>query len=177
MFYRLEIKSVNSVRMSVVTEYGYEVTNRTAEPHPWPVAYTFKYGPGKVHDLRFNDEPVAYYTITDNKLSANRILGSATKARVYMKISENYKKADYELYTNSCPTSDLRVVVLDPTRSLEFSCENFSSGGQAPVQKKTAFGQEEVHLDDGLLPFQGIKLSWRARNGKKPAQRRPSRAR
>jgi hypothetical protein len=93
-------------------------------------------------------------------------------ASVEMKIEEIYKDLDYELYTSNCPSTDLRVAVFDETRSFKFLFENFSAGGQAPVQLESRFA-EEIHLKDGLLPFQGIKLSWRHVNGKPRGARKP----
>jgi predicted phosphodiesterase len=167
VFYRLNFEESNDGNVQIVTEYSYKVVNRTDQPQTWDISYTYKYGSGQVHDLRYNDSAIDDYVPTAAGISAKRVLEGGMKARVFMKVQEEYRKADYELYTGTCPSRDLRVAVKDPAKAFEFSFENFSAGGQAPVRTKTRFGQEEVFLNNGLLPFQGIKLSWRSMNGKR----------
>lgn len=148
------------------TQLSYDVTNRTDEEKEWRLEYKFDQARGVILDARFNSQ-----IFDPNQLDfrGGRGIGIGvpmqprTQGRALIRAEEFWPSEGFTLYTSYHPTTDLRLILLPskaPNTSFDFDLLYF--GHAWPIKKGESI---EVHLDRGLLPFQGIRLCWNKRKG------------
>jgi hypothetical protein len=161
--FEVQVTEVQNDEAEFITQLSYLVTNRTKERHDWRMEFLFKYreGGGRVLDVKYKDKPI-YMKMLDVQssrgVSIRRTMEAGETSSVYIKMQERFRIPDYELYTSYHPATDLRVIVRNPFDALEFNFEPFYFTSVSPDRYDD---RSEIYFDQGILPHQGLRLSWR----------------
>jgi 3',5'-cyclic AMP phosphodiesterase CpdA len=156
----VQIEEVGEDRITLCTVLSYQVTNRTEQTAEWRIKYDFTRADGEVLELKVNDKPLTRGHLTQVDIPY-RLLTNET-IRVYCKVREAYSVQDDEFYTSYNPASDLRVVLEGTADGLAFEMEKIADGDAVKFTVNGA--PSEVHISNGLLPYQGVKVSWSRRS-------------
>lgn len=160
------VAEVQNGEAEFITELSYLVTNRTKERHDWRMEFLFKYrdGSGRPLEVKYKNRPI-YLNMMDVQssrgVSIHRTMESGETAPVYIKMQERFRIPDYELYTSYHPATDLKVIVRNPFEGLAFNFEPFYFTSVSPDRYDD---RSEIYFDQGILPHQGLRLSWRGDN-------------
>jgi 3',5'-cyclic AMP phosphodiesterase CpdA len=154
--FHVECDEVGPDYVRLTTELSYWVTNRTSATAVWHIQYDFTRAEGEVIDVEIDRKSVSTGSI--RKVDIPYTLGPFQPIWVKVKVKERYKVQDDEFYTSYNPASDLKVVLDKIAAGLAFEMESFADGDSRKIPVNG--GNSEIEIRNGLLPYQGVKLSW-----------------
>jgi hypothetical protein len=147
-----------------ITELSYEVTNRTDEEKEWRLEYKFDQTRGTIDEARFDTQefdPKQLDFLAGRGISIGVPLKPRTGGKALIRARELWPAEGSTLYTSYHPTTDLKLILWQskaPNTAIDFDLLYF--GHAWPTKKNESI---EVHLDGGLLPFQGVRMAWKKR--------------
>ena len=93
----------------------------------------------------------------------SRLQGSQ-RGKVLLRVEEFFQTTGAVRYTSYCPATDLTVNIKHNAPNIEFDPQvHYYWNDVYPVTNQ---GGIEVHLNHGLLPFQGLQLNWKKKETK-----------
>jgi TIR domain len=158
--FRIVVDEVDDDSAWFVTELSYSVTNRTDSPHHWHIGKRLR-RPGSVCEVFFNGVRRDAEGLDNRDARGLRVpclLEGGETGDVLVRVREEMRVPDSELYTSYYPATDLSVHVTFPESAIAFDVEQLYF---MKVQPERGKGSLEVHLDRGILPYQGLRLNWR----------------
>ena len=160
--FKIEVVGKDSESLEIVTAYSYDVVNRTSELKQWEVGYKFKYPEtAKVEEIKFNGRSIHGATMIKNAgldVLVPQPVESGAKASVLVRVRERYRITDSELFTTYVAATNLTLVLKNPFDEILFDFDILYFVNVVPNE----LGNEvQICFDRGVLPYQGVKLSWR----------------
>ena len=158
--FRVTVESVEDDSACFLTELAYNVTNRTDAPQHWYIGMRLR-RPTSLREVFFNGVARDADGL-DNRdargLNVPCLLEAGETGSVLVRVREEMRVPDSELYTSYNPATDLSVRVTFPETLITFDVEQLYLMTVQPVRTP---GTLDVHMDRGILPYQGLRLNWR----------------
>ena len=169
VFYVLKITEVDAEGLVVVNEMSYKVKNRTGSRQEWKMHYRLSDVRGRIDQVKCNDTIIQSsafnYSIDNDAIGRNVFipvrLGPGDEASVYFRVTQKYRHSDGELYTSYTPATDLAVRVENIPDGFYFELDPLHYQEE---QRKESGKTKEIFLSRGVLPYQGVRVSWRRIN-------------
>jgi 3',5'-cyclic AMP phosphodiesterase CpdA len=166
MSYDITATCIGSGRLRFRTRLRYTVVNSTPDEHIYPANYLFSQG--KVMRLRTKDRvlnendlnPMPKDIMTARGVSIPIVLRPHEESAIEFLVEEIYPSDGTELYVSYYPCTDLRVRVRE-VGNIRFDLQPLHASNLLP---KRSNGFVEMEIDNGVLPFQGVKLNWTTPN-------------
>lgn len=140
---------------------SYSVVNRTSVDQEWHTDYNFDRDSGSVLKAEFNGEPYDPEQRdfqAGRGISIRRVLAPREEGKAFIHVKERWPDRGSTFYTSYHPATDLKLVLRSQVPGLEFDFEVLYFRNARTIRKEQYW---EVHLDRGLLPYQGVRLNWR----------------
>jgi 3',5'-cyclic AMP phosphodiesterase CpdA len=143
------------------TKMSYTVVNRTPFNQDWSADYKFDHDNGTIVEIRFGIEPydpreAEFHTARG--LSVKRSVEPHGTLDFFVHARERWPDRGSALYTSYNPATDLKVILRSVPKDVLVDFEILYFWKTYPLQRTHGW---EVSLDKGLLPNQGVKMSWK----------------
>jgi len=148
------------------TKMSYTVVNRTPFNQDWSADYKFDHDNGTIVEIRFGTEPynpneAEFHTARG--LSVKRTIEPHGMLDFFVHAREHWPDRGSALYTSYHPATDLKVMLRSLPDNVLVDFEILYFYKTFPIQRTSGW---EVALDKGLLPNQGVKMSWKRKENK-----------
>lgn len=149
---------------------SYGVVNRTSSDQEWRTEYNFDREHGSIVEVTFNGEPYDPEQRdfqVGRGLSIRHTLAPHEQGNAFIHAKERWPGRGSTFFTSYNPATSLSVLLRSHTQAVEFDFEVLYFRTPRTVRQKQYW---EVHLDGGLLPYQGVRVSWKRKepqNGKR----------
>jgi 3',5'-cyclic AMP phosphodiesterase CpdA len=160
--FQVEINEMDDNRLRFSTTLSYDVINRQREAAVWSTEYDYDRTTGSVQEVKFNDvafDPMAREFLSGRGIRIPSRLQGSQRGKVLLRVEEFFQTTGAVRYTSYCPATDLTVNIKHNAPNIEFDPQvHYYWNDVYPVTNQ---GGIEVHLNHGLLPFQGLQLNWK----------------
>lgn len=160
--FRITVDNVADSSARFLTELSYNVTNRADSAHHWYIGKTFR-NPVSIREVFFNGVRRDAEGLDNRDARGLRVpclLEAGETGEVLIRVQEDVRLPDSDLYTSYYPATDLRVNVTFPEDLIAFDVERLYF---VKVQPRREAGTLDIYMDRGVLPYQGLRLNWRRR--------------
>jgi 3',5'-cyclic AMP phosphodiesterase CpdA len=151
------------------TRLSYTIVNRTSTDQEWRTEYNYDRDTGTILEAKFNDDlydPEQREFQVGRGLSFRRTLCPHERGKIHIHARESWPVRGGSYYTSYHPATDLKVLLRSASQNVEFDFEVLYFSDARTIWN----GQRgEVHLDRGLLPYQGVRLNWKRKEKKNGA--------
>lgn len=154
--------------VEIVTTMSYQVTNRTDEDKQWTTAFTTLDRLSEVKSLKIGSETVDSQNFKNFKTARGHEISRNVPANSFIKIEFSvatiYGVSDSELFTTYNLATDITVAVKE-VGGLDFRYENLYDESDEVILLKQVKGRTVTKLHKGVLPFEGVRITWKKREG------------
>jgi hypothetical protein len=157
--FRVVVENVTDESAQFLTELAYDVTNRTETPHHWYIGKRLR-RPTLLREVYFNGLQRDADGLDNRDARGLRVpclLEPGQTGSVVVRVRENMRVPDSELYTSYYPATDLRVQVTFPDGLISFDVEQLYFMKVQPIREN---GTLDIYMNRGILPYQGLRLNW-----------------
>ena len=160
VIYTIDVDAITKDSVTFTTTLEYTVKNRTNVNQEWEMVYTFNKNDGDIIEAKFDNKLVSIYSnnTTPSGIAIPYTIEPGRETIVYFKVKERYRKSDYDLYTTYYPATDLKLILNNKFQQILFDFEGLDL---YPIHPETYGNQTIVSIDNGVLPYQGVQLSWK----------------
>jgi 3',5'-cyclic AMP phosphodiesterase CpdA len=143
---------------------SYVVVNRTSLDQEWRTEYNFDRDHGSILEAEFNGDPYDPEQRdfqVGRGLSIRRILAPHEEGKAYIHAKERWPDRGSTFFTSYHPATSLTVVLRSQIPRVEFDFEILYFRTPRTIRREQYW---EVHLEGGLLPYQGVRVSWKRKD-------------
>lgn len=159
VIFRVMVEDVKNDTATFLSELSYDVTNRTDSAQHWYIGRRIR-RPSSLREVYFNGLPRDADGLDNRDARGLRVpclLEPGQTGSVLVRVREDMRVPDSELYTSYYPATDLLVHVAFPDKPISFDVEQLYF---MKVQPERENGTLRVYMDRGILPYQGLRLNW-----------------
>jgi hypothetical protein len=164
VLYDIEVSELPNGALCFTVVMSYSVVNRSDSIKTWRTRYSFNRPElGKVLEAKLNgkDVDLEQPEFKDGRGLAipSDLSAHGGKLEVYVKVEEEFAVEGSNYYTTYNPATDLKLILRDKLApQIDFDFEIMYFWDAFPVIRGE---HREVRLQDGLLPYQGVRLNWK----------------
>lgn len=170
ILYDIVFIDIDDKFVTLETRMSYDVTNRGSSNQEFSVVLRTDDPNAKVIDFSFNGEKLFVDDPSYRRphgFEVRRSIPGGETVSVYFHDKSKYRLSDSELYTTYDPATDLTLQVRIPEKiEIVPSFEVHYKRSIKNVDPKREGNYIVVHMLDGLLPYQGVRMNWDKKGGR-----------
>lgn len=156
----LKVENIREDKLQLTSELTYYVTNRANQVHNWLMEYKYKYENAVLIEALF-DETIYKETpdiIYGRGIRISQPMLPGQRSKVKFIVTEQFRLNDSEFFTSYHPATDLTLNLENNFNNILFDFEILYFSQVNPVHNENLV---TVKFNDGILPFQGVRLHWK----------------